>query len=80
MHMYRSFLIQKQTRAQNFYDLLLKTHCGVYGGSLISDPYTKANLLNDHFCSVFTNEDNGPLPDAVQSRTVPKNSYYRRSY
>jgi len=33
------------------------------GGTLISDLHTKANLLNDYFCSVFTKEDDGPLPD-----------------
>ena len=35
------------------------------------DPHTKVNLLNHYFCSVFTKEDNGPLPDNP-CRIVPE--------
>ena len=40
--------------------------------TLISDPHTKANLLNDYFCSVFTKEDDGPLLDNPYQRIVPE--------
>jgi len=40
-------------------------------GPLINKSRTKANLLNDYFCSVFTKEDVGPLPNISEQRMMP---------
>jgi len=55
-----------------------KDHCGVPvlqrddTGPLITEPHTKANLLNNYFCSVFTKKlIYGPLPNITERRAVP---------
>ena len=69
--------VTKNTKALwSFIKSNRKDHCGVpilqdSTGPLINEPHTKANLLNDYFCSVFTKEDDGPLPNTTEQRTVP---------
>ena len=41
-------------------------------GQLTSDPYLKAKALNDHFCSVFTKEDNTSIPVLPPSNITTK--------
>ena len=41
-------------------------------GKLTSDPYLKAKALNDHFCSVFTKEDNTFSPVLPSSNITIK--------
>jgi len=64
--------VSKSTKALwTFVKSNQKDHCGVPvlqqddTGPLITEPHTKANLLKNYFCSVFTKED-GPLPNITE--------------
>ena len=62
------------TNSKRFWSFIKSRRCENSGvapltkqGSTHSESMTKANILNDQFVSVFTNEDSGNLPDLGES-------------
>ena len=43
----------------------------VNGESYSADSCSKANILNDHFSSIFTKDDQSPLQDISSNKPVP---------
>ena len=67
----------KQKKFWNYIKSLRKDNCGVAPlkdkGKMHSDPLDKANILNQQYQSVFTQEDTSsiPIPDGNPSPTMP---------